>query len=70
MATVYRTKQGDVLDAICHAHYQDSNAMIKVLEANPFLCEKGAVLESNILITLPELSTSTGTAQTVINLWD
>lgn len=57
MATIYKTRDGDVLDQICEQYYGRANAFIDVLNANPGLVEYGAILPRGIDIVLPELST-------------
>lgn len=51
----YRTREGDVLDWICHRFYGRSSATVAVLEANPHLADEGPVLPPNIVIDLPDL---------------
>jgi phage tail protein X len=54
--TCYRTKDNDMLDAICHNHYGNSSGYVEaVLEANHGLAAHGAVLSAGIVILLPEL---------------
>ena len=52
--TAYRTIDGDMVDAICKAHYGDEHMTPAVYAANPSLAERGPVLPKGILITLPE----------------
>jgi phage tail protein X len=64
---LYRTRQGDMLDAICKAHYGNEDMVEPVYDANPRLAELGPILPMGVEIVLPELS-----AQTVarpIRLW-
>ncbi|MEZ9525730.1 tail protein X [Enterovibrio norvegicus] len=56
MATIYRTREGDVLDAICFHHYGRESAVTDVMNANPGLAEKGPILPSGLSITMPEVS--------------
>ncbi len=50
----YRTKEGDVLDAICARHYVDIPFRIEdVITANPGLSALGPVLPSGLIIDLP-----------------
>lgn len=66
----YRTKDGDMLDAICWKYYgQQAGAVEIVLEANPGLADVGAVLSAGILIELPELPKPNQIINTV-RLWD
>lgn len=65
----YRTKEGDVLDAICAKYYGNEHGTTEaVLQANPNLCKLPVLLPAGLVITLPELQ-HTETTQTV-NLWD
>jgi phage tail protein X len=65
----YRTKDGDVLDAVCDAHYQDvAYDLHAVLEANPGLAAIGPVLPSGRIIELPVFETNP--VQSQIRLWD
>lgn len=64
----YRTKQGDVLDLICHRHYgADAYDLAAVLEANRGLADRGPILPAGVIIDLPDLATP---AKTTIRLWD
>ena len=67
--TQYRTKQGDMLDAICYKFYGRESAAVDVLKANPGLADKGPVFAAGILINLPPLATPATPSQTV-RLWD
>ncbi|MDM3003335.1 tail protein X [Citrobacter sp. CK188] len=58
MPTIYQTRDGDVLDAICALHYGTENlsySVTQVLEVNQGLADYGAVYSSGLLITLPDL---------------
>lgn len=63
----YRTKDGDMLDTICKAHYGTEDMTVKVYGANPGLAALGPVLPMGVLIELPETSTQNVTAP--IRLW-
>lgn len=66
---MYRTKDGDVLDAICAKHYGGTSSRVgKVLTANPGLAAHGPVLQSGLLIDLPELEDQPR-KQATIRLW-
>lgn len=66
----YRTKSGDVLDAICSTYYGDTPFSVEeVLAANPGLAAHGAILPSGLIINLPEAD-DTATEQPTIRLWD
>ena len=65
----YRTKDGDVLDAICAKHYGDLPWRIEdVIKANPGLAALGPVLASGLLINLPEVE-ETAQEMPTIRLW-
>ncbi len=50
----YRTKDGDVLNAICAKHYGDTPHLVEdVIAANPGLAALGPVLHSGLIIELP-----------------
>ncbi|MCW8843338.1 MAG: tail protein X [Rhodobacteraceae bacterium] len=53
--TTYRTIDGDMVDAICKAHYGTEAMVVAVYEANPGLAELGPVLDKGHLISLPEM---------------
>ncbi|EMJ7098648.1 tail protein X [Vibrio owensii] len=64
----YRTKAGDMLDAICYRYYKGRpQATEAVLEANPGLAQHGAVLPEGLLIELPDLEP---VQQSRVSLWD
>jgi len=66
----YRTKDGDVLDAICWKHYGSQNGVVEaVLEANPHLSDQGAILATGVIIELPEIEIVSQSENTV-RLWD
>lgn len=50
---IYRTIDGDMVDAICKAHYGRENMTAAVYKANPGLAALGPVLSKGVLITLP-----------------
>lgn len=65
----YRTRPGDMLDAICHKYYgARSGAPEEVLQANPGLCRRGPVLPEGLLIELPDLAPAQAPGQ--VSLWD
>ena len=71
MPTIYQTRDGDVLDAICAVHYGTENlsdSVTQVLEANQGLAEQGAVYPSGLYITLPDLVMPV--AESPFRLWD
>ena len=65
----YRTRDGDVLDWICHKHYGRTDGAVEaVLAANAGLADLGPVYAAGVLIDLPDLpETRTDSA---IRLWD
>ncbi len=64
----YRTKAGDVVDLICHRHYQGTSGQVEaVYTANPGLADLGPVLPAGIVILLPD---PPPVAATIIRLWD
>lgn len=65
----YRTKDGDVLDAICLGHYGTDAVVPTVLAANPGLAALGPILSSGLLIELPDIEVTAKAAATV-RLWD
>ncbi len=68
MAT-YRTRDGDMLDAICLSYYGQAHGYLEsVLTANPGLADMGPVYPSGLLIELPNLSEQNRSQET-IRLW-
>ena len=66
----YRSKEGDVLDAICARHYGDTPHRVEdVIAANPGLAAFGPVLPSGLIVKLPEVE-DTARERPVIRLWD
>lgn len=66
----YRTKDGDVLDAICDRHYGAGNYRVEdVSEANRNLASIGPVLPSGIVIELPELAEIAAAPTDIVRLW-
>lgn len=63
----YRTTDGDMVDAICTAHYGTETMTTVVYEANPGLAALGLILPMGVLIELPE--TSTQNVSQPIRLW-
>ncbi|WP_279203808.1 tail protein X [Obesumbacterium proteus] len=71
MPTIYQTCEGDMLDAICAAHYgwpDLGDAVVLVLGANPGLADLGAVYGAGVMITLPDLDMPV--ADSNLQLWD
>jgi len=66
----YRTRVGDVLDAICAKHYGDTPHRVEgVIAANPGLAALGPVLPSGLIIVPPEIE-DTAQERPTIRLWD
>ncbi|BDO95275.1 tail protein X [Escherichia coli] len=71
MPTIWITRDGDVLDAICATHYGTENlsaVLTLVLEANQGLADKGAVYPAGIRIVLPEITQQV--SESPYSLWD
>ncbi len=64
---IYRTVQGDMVDAICKARYGSEDPVEQVYEANPHLAALGAILPEGTLVTLPALTPKQ--ERRVIRLW-
>lgn len=68
--TTYRTREGDMIDAICRRFYgHETGAVEAVLEANPGLADHGPVLPPGTPVELPDLPRPVETIPTV-KLWD
>ena len=66
----YRTRDGDMLDAICRRYYGTETGTVEiVLEANPGLAARGPLQPEGILVELPDLPQPPKTIPTV-KLWD
>lgn len=52
--STYRTRDGDMIDAICMDHYGSQDMVVQVYEANPGLAERGPVLPLGLVISLPD----------------
>lgn len=71
MQTIYLTRDGDVLDAICAERYGTtglSSFVSQVLEANQDLAAEGTVYPAGIRIILPDLPPVK--AASPFQLWD
>lgn len=71
MPMIYQTRDGDVLDAICAAHYGSENlsfTVSQVLEFNQGLADRGAVYPAGLSIALPDLAPPV--AESSFSLWD
>lgn len=70
MATIYRTSQGEMIDAICRRVYGDESGYVEqVLDANPGLAAFSAPLPIGTLLTLPDLAKAADVVP-VVSLWD
>ena len=66
----YLSRDGDVLDAVCHQHYGFREGAVEaVLEANPGLADRGPLHSAGLLIELPELPAKSRESDAV-RLWD
>ena len=66
----YRTRDGDMLDAICKAWYGESYRYTEaVLEANPGLACLGPMLPAGVVIDLPAFPELSVRSE-LIRLWD
>lgn len=71
MPTIWLTRDGDVLDAVCAMHYGTENlsaSVTRVLEANQGLADKGAVYPAGVRIILPDAVQQVTASP--YNLWD
>ena len=71
MPTIWLTRDGDVLDAICATHYGAENLSASVscvLEANHGLADMGAVYPAGVRIVLPDKAKQV--TESPYNLWD
>jgi phage tail protein X len=67
---MYRTKDGDMLDVICLAHYGQSGRYVEsVLDSNPGLAELGPVFSLGVFIELPDIPELKSRSSS-IRLWD
>lgn len=67
----YRCKQGDVLDAICHAHYGSEHGTTElVLRENPGLADYSGILPMGLLIRLPVIQQQSTPIVETVSLWD
>ncbi|WP_406819225.1 tail protein X [Pseudomonas sp. KnCO4] len=70
MTVQLRTQQNDTVDALCWRHYGRTAGVVEaVLDANPGLADRGAVLQGGVLVNLPEIQTSAPERQ-MVNLWE
>ena len=70
MATVYITRQNEIVDAICRSTYGDESGYVEaVLEANPGLAGLGPVLPIRTRLMLPDLPRA-APERRIVSLWD
>lgn len=67
MSEVYRTLDGDMLDAICKTRLGSEVHVPTVLAANPGLAARGPVYPAGVPITLPSIAEPVAAGQ--IRLW-
>lgn len=66
---IYRTRDGDMLDAICLDYYGQAEGYLEsVLAVNPGLAEIGLTYSAGLLIDLPDLPAQKQ-SQASIRLW-
>ena len=65
----YRTRQGDMLDAICKAELGSEVHAPAVLAANPRLADLGPIYPAGLLIQLPEVAAPAARVVGTIRLW-
>lgn len=71
MTMRYKTREGDTVDSICWEYYGGIIGSVeKVLEANPGLAAKGAVLDAGIVVTLPDIPSPPERRRRPVRLWD
>jgi len=69
MSTLYRTRDGDMLDRICQLYYGHTDGTVElVLAANKGLALKGPLLPAGLVIDLPD-APAAPEAQP-LQLWD
>ena len=66
---VYRTVDGDVLDAIAHRHLGDSGRVHDLLLLNPGLAGQGAVLPAGETVRIPAQSSGSPISVKTLRLW-
>lgn len=68
--TEYRCKPGDVLDAVCYAHYGNEEMTETVLEHNAGLAAYGAHLPLGLIVRLPVVTQTAVRVTQTVSLWD
>lgn len=70
MATIYTTRQNEMIDSICRRVFGDESGYVeRVYDANPGLAELPMVLPTGTLIVLPDLPQAAAVVP-VVSLWD
>lgn len=70
MATVYTTRQGEMIDAICRRFYDDESGYVeRVIEDNPGLAARPIPLPIGTKIMLPDLPRMSAERK-IVSLWD
>lgn len=70
MATIYTTRQGELVDVICRRAYGDESGYVeKVLDANPGLAGLGPILPIMTKVLLPDLPKA-APEKKIVSLWD
>lgn len=64
------TKDGDMLDALCKAHYGREGMVLAVLDANPQLGRLPPILPAGVVIMLPEVKSMPEAGAPEVRLWD
>ena len=64
----YITRDGDVLDRVCHRHYGRSDCVLQVFEANPGLVDRPMILPAGLVIELPAIRKEP--QEQLLRLWD
>ncbi|SKA72186.1 P2-like prophage tail protein X [Thiothrix eikelboomii] len=69
-ALIYMTREGDVLDKICHRYYGTARGTTEVvLQANDGLCLLDPVYPAGVRIVLPDIMT-TQPAVDYLRIWN
>lgn len=70
MTTIYTTREGDTVDAICWRFYGSTANLVTeaVLEVNRGVAYYGPILPAGIALTLPEIDAPAKTRG--VRLWD
>jgi phage tail protein X len=68
-AIIYTTREGDVLDKICHRHYGTARGTTEVvLQANDGLCLRDPVYPAGVKIVLPDVVTTSAVVD-YLRIW-